>query len=168
MEGLKKKYLGVAVIALFLFSIIIPYAAFAQAPVAVITLADGTVVSMTPAKLSALAAQPGITLSAAVPVVGATQVAIPLPAALGGGYLVGTPAAIASGLSAAGIATGITASAIVGATAAAGTITAGAMAGTVAALGVAGTVAAAAVVAGAIVAGVAAAIGEDVTTTHHH
>lgn len=168
MRKLRRKYFGIAVIVLFLFNIIIPAAASAQAGVAVMTLADGTTVSMTPAQLSALAAQPGITISASVPVVGATQVAIPLPAALGGGYIVGTPAAIASGLSTAGIATGITASAIVGATAAAGAITTGALAGTVAALGVGGTVAVGAVVAGAVAAAVAAATGGDVTTTHHH
>ena len=109
------------------------------------TLSDGTIISMTPAQLAALSAQPGITIASTATVT-ATQVAIPIPAALGSGYIVGTPAAIAEGIGAAGIATGVTASAVVGATAAAGTITAGATAATVAALGVGGTVAAGAAV----------------------
>jgi hypothetical protein len=105
-----------------------------------ITLPDGTIISMTSAQLSALAACPGIVISAS-PDVGATEVAIPIPESLGRGYIVGTPAAIASCLNSNGIATGVVASAIVGATAAAGVIPVGALAGTVATLGTGGTVA---------------------------
>jgi hypothetical protein len=104
---------------------------------------------MTPSQLSALASQPGITISSTAPSLGATEIAIPIPAALGSGYIVGTPAAIASGLGATGIAPGLKASDVVGATAAAGVIPAGALAGTVATLGAGGTVAAGAAVVGA-------------------
>lgn len=150
---MKKAIILLVTLAFLLNPLIISVSSAQVGAVAVMTLPDGTVVSMTSAQLSALVAQPGITIASA-PVVGATQVAIPIPATLGGGYIVGTPAAIASGLGATGIAAGVTASAIVGATAAAGAITAGALAGTVATLGVAGTVA----VGAAVAAGVAGAI----------
>jgi len=107
-----------------------------------IKLPDGTVVSITPAQLSALAAQPGITISPATPVAGEKEIAIPIPEALGGGYLVGTPEAIASALGATGIAPGMTASDVLKLTASAGVLLAGALAGTVAGLGTTGTVAA--------------------------
>lgn len=157
--GKVKKCIGMMVAVLFLFNAIIPSMAFSQGEaIAVMSLPDGTAISMTPAQVSALAAQPGITI-AATPVVGATQVAIPVPAALGGGYIVGTPATLASGLGATGIAAGVTASAIVGATVAAGTISAGALAGIVASLGIAGTVTAGAIVIGAALSGVVAVTG---------
>ncbi|MBI5683283.1 MAG: hypothetical protein HZB79_09925 [Deltaproteobacteria bacterium] len=163
-----KRFTSKMIVLLFIVSILFPPAAFSQVgAVAVMALADGTTVSMTSAQLTALAAQQGITLATA-PIVGATQMAIPLPAALGGGYLVGTPAAIASGLGATGIAAGVTGAGLVGATVAAGTISAGALAGTVATMGLAGTVTAGAVVLGAAVAAVAAATEEGTTTTHHH
>lgn len=165
--GRLNKYVSIMGVILFLFNAIIPSTAFSQAETLVMTLPDGTAISMTSAELSALAAQPGITIAAA-PVVATTQVAIPIPAALGGGYIVGTPAAVASGIGATGIATGVTASAVVGATAAAGTITAGAMAGTVAALGVTGTVVAGTAVAAAVVAAAAAITEGEGATTHHH
>jgi hypothetical protein len=112
------------------------------------TLPDGTVVSITPEQLSALAAQPGIVISPTAPSVGATEIAIPISAALGGGYLVGTPSAIASALGATGIAPGMTASDVLKLTASAGVLLAGALAGTVAGLGTAGTVAASGALAG--------------------
>lgn len=161
-----KRFFVIGVVFLFLLNVIAPSMVFGQAAVAVMTLADGTTVSMTPAQLAALATKEGITIAPTATVT-ATQVAIPIPASLGGGYIVGTPAAIAQGLSVTGIATGVTASGVVAATAATGTITAGAMAGTVAALGVGGTVAAGAAVAAAVAAGVAAATSGGTTTTHH-
>jgi len=162
-----KRFFVIGIILLFLT----PSLVLGQvAAVTVMTLADGTSVSMTSAQLAALSAQPGITIASTAAVT-ATQVAIPIPAALGSGYIVGTPAAIANGLGTAGIASGVSASAVVGATAAAGAITAGAAAGTVAALGVGGTVAVGAVVAAGVVGAAAAAGGGDggttTTTTHH-
>jgi hypothetical protein len=112
------------------------------------TTPDGTVVSITPEQLSALAAQPGITISPTTPSVGEQEIAIPIPEALGGGYLVGTPAAIASALGATGIAPGMTASDVLKSTSSAGVFLAGALAGTAAGLGTTGTVAAGAAVAG--------------------
>lgn len=165
-----RKFRSAVVSILLLVSLISPSLIYGQvgAGVAVMTLADGTTVSMTSAQLASLSAQPGITFASTATVT-ATQVAIPIPAALGSGYIVGTPAAIAEGLGTAGIASGITASGVVGATAAAGTITAGAMAGTVATLGVGGTVAAGAVVAGGVIGAAAAASGgAGTTTTTHH
>jgi hypothetical protein len=127
--------------------------------VPVMTLPDGTVVNMTPAQLSALAAQPGITISTTTPVIGAREIAIPIPAALGGGYIVGTPAAIASALGATGIAPGVTAKDVVGATASAGTLMAGALAGTLAGLGTTGTLAAGGAVVAGVIAGILTATG---------
>jgi hypothetical protein len=112
------------------------------------TLPDGTVVSITPEQLSALAAQPGVTISPTAPSVGEQEIAIPIPEALGGGYLVGTPSAIASALGATGIAPGMTASDVLKSTASAGVFIAGALAGTAAGLGTAGTVAAGGALAG--------------------
>ncbi|MDI6743908.1 MAG: hypothetical protein QMD07_00870 [Thermodesulfovibrionales bacterium] len=161
-----KRFFVIGLVLFFWVNIIVPCMVFGQAAATVMTLADGTKVSMTSAQLAALTTQPGITIASTATVT-ATQVAIPIPAALGSGYIVGTPAAIAKGLGAAGIATGVTASGVVGVTAAAGTMTAGAMAGTVATLGVAGTVGAGAVIAGAVVGGIAAATSGATTTTHH-
>jgi hypothetical protein len=101
------------------------------------TTPDGTVVSITPEQLSALAAQPGITISPTTPSVGEKEIAIPIPEALGGGYLVGTPEAIAAALGATGIAPGMTASDVLKSTASAGVFLAGAVAGTAAGLGTA-------------------------------
>jgi hypothetical protein len=101
------------------------------------TLPDGTVVSITPEQLSALAAQPGITFSPTTPSVGEKEIGIPISEALGGGYLVGTPEAIAAALGATGIAPGMTASDVLKSTASAGVFLAGAVAGTAAGLGTA-------------------------------
>ena len=146
-----KKVLTLLIISAFLFNplMVSLSSAVEEAAVVVMTMPDGAVVSMTPSQLSALASQPGITISPAAPSLGATEIAIPIPTALGGGYIVGTPAAIASALGATGIAPGLKASDVVGATAAAGIIPAGALAGTLATLGTGGTVAAGAAVVGA-------------------
>ncbi|MBI4687573.1 MAG: hypothetical protein HY756_07305 [Nitrospirae bacterium] len=160
-----KRFFGVMAAIFFVFNVFMPSTAFSQA-VLVMTLADGTPISMTSAQLSALSTQSGITLSSSA-AVGATQIAIPLPSALGGGYIIGAPSAIAGGMGATGIAT-VSASALVGATAAAGTIAAGTLAGTVATLGTGGTIATGAAVTGGIVGGIVGATGGDATTTHHH
>src|SRR3972149_9412023 len=145
-----KKVLTFLVVSAFLLNpLMVSLSSAVEEAVVVMTMPDGAVVSMTPSQLSALATQPGITISPTTPSLGATEIAIPIPSALGGGYIVGTPAAIASALGATGIAPGRKASDIVGATAAAGVIPAGALAGTVATLGTGGTVAAGAAVVGA-------------------
>lgn len=99
---------------------------------------------ITASQLQALAAQPGVNVMvgvAEVPALGAGQVAVAIPSGLGGGFVVGTPAAISSGLSAIGIAT--TAAAVSAAAVATG---AAIGVGTVAAIG-AGVVAVGAAVA---------------------
>lgn len=160
---------------ILLCSTLICPAAFSQeVPVSVMTLADGTPVSMTPAQLAALATKPGITVTTGTPAVGATQMAVPLPAALGGGFIVAEPAALAAGLNAVGLTTGATATTVAGATAGAGGIVAGAsVAGAATAGGIsAGTVgligAGAAAVAGGIAAAGGGGGGGGTTTTHHH
>lgn len=165
-----------AVLILFMFCWAFCGTAFSQqAAVSVMTLADGTTVSMTQAQLAALATQPGIAVSTAAPVVGATQMAVPLPAALGGGYIVAEPAALAAGLNAVGVTTGATAVSVAGASAAAGGVLAGAsVAGAATAAGLsAGTIGGIAAGAAAVAGGVAAASGGGgggggTTTTHHH
>jgi pimeloyl-ACP methyl ester carboxylesterase len=93
--------------------------------VRVMSLADGTVVNMTYAQLTTLALQPGITLSA-TPVIMATQIAVPIPASLGGGFIVSEPVTLAAGLNAIEITTGATAAHVAGAMTETGPITAGA------------------------------------------
>jgi hypothetical protein len=173
--GRFKKCIGVFTLFVFCLAFCCGTAVSQEAAVSVMTLADGTTVSMTPAQLAALATQPGITVSAGVPVVGATQMAVPVPAALGGGFIVGEPAALAAALNAVGVTTGATAVSVAGATAVAGGVVAGAsVAGAAAAAGMsAGTMGA--IGAGVAVAGgIAAAAGGGggggggSTTTHHH
>jgi hypothetical protein len=166
-----RKYSGSFVI-MFVAAILIPGYSFAQAVVPVMTLADGTTVAMTSSQLTALASQPGITISA-TPTVTATQVAVPIPASLGGGFIVAEPEALAAGLNAVGITTGATAVGVAGATAATGSITAGAsVAGATAAAGVStGTIAAGAAAA-AIAIGIGVAAGSSggggTPTPSHH
>ncbi len=137
-----KKALNLLILFVFLLNpLIVSLSSAQEETVVVMTMPDGSVVSMTPSQLSALALQPGIAITA-TPAIGATEIAIPIPASLGGGYIVGTPAAIASGLGATGIAPGMTASDVLKLTASAGVLLAGALAGTAAGLGTTGTVAA--------------------------
>jgi hypothetical protein len=146
-----KKVLTLLVLSAFLLNpLTVSLSSAVEEAVVVMTMPDGAAVSMTPSQLSALASQPGITISPTTPSLGATEIAIPIPSALGGGYIVGTPAAISSALGATGIAPGLKASDVVGATAAAGIIPAGALAGTVATLGTGGTVAAGSAVAAGV------------------
>jgi len=162
---MKMRKYSKSVLILFLITMIIPGNLFAQAAVPVMTLADGTTVSMTSVQLTALTSQPGVALST-TPVVTATQVAVPLPASLGGGFMVAEPAALAAGMNTVGITIGATAASVAGASTAAGEITAGAsVAGGVGG----GTVAAGAgaAAAAAAAAAVAEATRTTTTTTHH-
>jgi hypothetical protein len=161
------KKCSIAILILFVMNIIIPCHVFAQTAVPVLTLANGTKVSMTSAQLGALASQPGIAIKQA-PFVSATQISIPVPTSLGGGFLVGEPGALAAGMNAVGITTGATAPQVAGATAAAGAIAAGgSVAGAAATTGIgAGTIAiAVGAAAAAIAIGIAA--GSSSSTTNH-
>ena len=89
------------------------------APVA---LPSGKIVEMTAVQLEALSTQAGIQVVSTIPAeLAADAAVIALPAELGGGFLLGTPGAIAAGLNAAGITAGATAAFVggVGITAAA-------------------------------------------------
>jgi hypothetical protein len=134
---MKKTTIFLITMIFLLNPLLIPISNAAAEAVPFMTLPDGTVVSITPEQLSALAAQPGITISPSTPVVGEKEIAIPIPEALGGGYLLGTPEAVASALGATGIAPGMTASDVLKSTASAGVLLAGAAAGTAAGLGTA-------------------------------
>jgi len=164
---MKMRKYSKSVLVLFFMTMIVPGNLFAQAAVPVITLADGTTVSMTSAQLTALTSQPGVALSS-TPVVTATQMAVPLPASLGGGFMVAEPAALAAGMNTVGITSGATATGVLGASTTAGTITAGASAGAVASGGVTvGTVAAGAAAVAVTAAAIAEATKSTTTTTHH-
>lgn len=169
-------------VMVFLFaSFTIPLRASAQAEsFAVMTLANGTQISMTQAQLAELLAQPGVSFSTTA-VVTEAQMAVPLPAGLGGGYVVAEPAALAGAMNSVGVSSGLMATSFAGATVGTGTITVGAAAGAAMTAGVgAGTVALGAVAAAAAVGGGAAAFGSggggggggSTTTTHtttsHH
>lgn len=172
--------LSVLILGIFVISgFIMPFEVSAQAQsVAVMTLANGTNVSMTSAQLAALTAQPGVSVATTATVT-ATQISIPLPASLGGGFLVGEPAALASAMNAVGLTTGATATTFAGATAATGTITVGSAAGAAMTAAVttgtivAGSLVGAGIIGGAIAAGSSGGgSGGYVTPTHttpsHH
>jgi len=175
-------HMCVMVVGLLMLNALFSSYALAQEAVPVMTLADGTKVTMTQAQFESLVTQPGITYYGpigGVPKLAATQMAIPVPTSLGGtvggGFIVGEPAAIAAGMNAVGITTAATGASLAGGTAATGTITAGAAAGGAAAGGIgAGTIA---IGAGILAAGAAVAIAAGggggggaaaaATTTHH-
>jgi Zn-dependent alcohol dehydrogenase len=130
-----RNHLCVTVVGLFfvlgLFSSIV----LAQEAVPVMTLADGTKVTMTQAQFDSLVTQAGIAYygpTGARPQATATQVVVPLPPAsgglLGGGFIVGEPAAIAAGMNAVGITSAATGAGLTGGTAVAGAISTGAAA----------------------------------------
>lgn len=155
-----------------LVSLLLPVSAFCQAAVPVMTLANGTQVTMTQAQLAALSAQPGVSTvvteaaAKAALAAGQTQMYIAVPAQLGGGFLIGEPAALAAAMNTVGITTGATAAGLTGATAAAGSgLAVGASLAAAGGLG-AGTIVVGAAIAG-VVAGVAAQGGHDTPATHH-
>ena len=113
---------------LALFSSIV----LAQEAVPVMTLADGTKVTMTQTQFDSLVRQAGITYygpTGSRPQAAANQMIVPVPSALGnrlgGGYIVGEPAAIAAGMNAVGITSAATGADLAGGSAAAGTISIG-------------------------------------------
>jgi hypothetical protein len=148
-------------VVVFLFAgFAMPFRASAQAEsFVVMTLANGTQISMTQAQLAELLAQPGVSFST-TGVITEAQMAIPLPAGLGGGYVVAEPAALAAAMNSVGVSSGLMATSFAGATVGTGTITVGAAAGAAMTAGVeAGTIAVGAVAAAAAVGGGAAAFG---------
>jgi hypothetical protein len=117
---------------LFVLHVLFSSAVLAQQAVEVMTMADGTKVTMTQAQFEALVKQPGIKYvpPGTAPQLTATQMAIPLPSELGGrlapgGFIVGEPSAIAAGMNAVGITSAATGPALAGGMAAAGRIRAG-------------------------------------------
>ncbi len=168
------------VIFTFVVSFVLPNISYAQAQYEFIKLADGTVVKLSQNQLQLLINQPNImyTQSTQLPALVGEQIAIPIPQQLGGGYLIGTPEAIASALSNTGIAAGATSQSVLGATASAGSIaTSGSAAGATVAAGVtAGTVALTAGIAAAVIGAVIAITADEdgggfavthITTSHH-
>jgi hypothetical protein len=126
------KHLYAHAVGLFLVLGLFSSAVFAQEAVPVMTLADGTKVTMTQAQFDSLVTQAGITYygpTGARPQATATQMVVPLPPAsgglLGGGFIVGEPAAIAAGMNAVGITSVATGAGLTGGTAVAGTISTG-------------------------------------------
>ncbi len=80
-----------------------------------VTLPSGNIVKMTKSQLEELITKPGIGFANVTPSTGLPedQIAIPLPPELGGGYLLGTPEAIADGMNAVNITVGATAEFVV-------------------------------------------------------
>jgi hypothetical protein len=130
-----RRHACVVFAGLFVLHVLFSSVVLAQEAVPVMTLADGTKVNMTEAQFDALVKQPGILYHPAgpAPKLTATQMAIPVPYELGGrlvggGFIVGEPAAIAAGMNAVGITSSATAAGLAGGTAAAGKIISGAAA----------------------------------------
>ncbi|MFQ5586411.1 MAG: hypothetical protein ACE5GF_06290, partial [Thermodesulfobacteriota bacterium] len=151
---------------LLLFSVIIPPGSFGQEAVVVMTLKGkrySAVVAMNRGQLAEVSKQPGISLMKVPKLTSSTQMAIPLPSSLGGGYLVAEPKAIAAALNVTGLTTRATAEGVMGATAAEGDITKGAaVSAEMVSAGVKkGTVVVEVVIAAGVVAAIIAALGGD-------
>ena len=161
-------------VCLLLCVVILPTASFGQDSAALMTLKSkrySAVVTMNRGQLAELAKQPGISLMKRPKITSPTQMAIPVPSSLGGGFIVGAPEALAAGLNATGLTTRATVEGVLGATVAEGAITKGA---TVAARKVAtgvktGTVVVEVLIAAGVVGGIIAAVGGggSSTTTNH-
>jgi hypothetical protein len=120
------------VVGLFFVLALFSSVVLAQEAVPWLTLADGTKVTMTQAQFDSLVQQAGISYygpTVARPQVTAGQISMPVPSVLGGvlggGYIVGDPAAIAAGMNAVGITSTATGAGLTGGGAAAGTIATG-------------------------------------------
>ena len=160
MKVLIKPLAVLTAVVLFCGGLLMPAGVGAQAEsFAVMTLANGTQISMTQAQLAEVLSQPGVSFSTTAAITEA-QMAVPLPAGLGGGYVVAEPAALAAAMNSVGVSSGLMATSFAGATVGAGTITVGAAAGAAMTAGVgAGTIAVGAAAAAAAVGGGAAAFG---------
>jgi hypothetical protein len=129
------------------------------------------VVTLNRGQLAELAKQPGISIMKRPKIASSTQMAIPVPSSLGGGFIIGAPEALAAGMNATGLTTRATVDGVLGATVAKGAITKGAkVAARKVASGVkTGTVVLEVVIAAGVIGGVIAAVGGggSSTTTHH-
>jgi len=167
LKGTKGAFL---VIVLFL-SFCVPRQSFGEGGVVVMTLKakrGSTVVMMNRGQLDALASQPGITLAETAKLTVSTQIAVPVPFALGGGFIVAKPEALAAGLNATGLTSGATAESVADATAARDVIRAGAsLAATNVVTGVSGGTVAGGVLVAAGIAGAIIAIANNDSTTNH-
>ncbi len=158
-------------VCLCLCLVILPTASFGQDSAVLMTLKTkrySAVVTINRGQLAELAKQPGISLMKRPKIASATQMAIPVPSSLGGGFIIGGPEALAAGMNATGLTTRATVEGVLGATVAEGAITKGA---TVAARKVAtgvktGTVVLEVVIAAGIVGGIVAAAGGSSTSNH--
>ena len=161
-------------VCLCLCVVILPTASFGQDSAVLMTLKSkkySAVVKMNRGQLAELAKQPGISLMKRPKITSSTQMAIPVPSSLGGGFIIGAPEALAAGMNATGLTTRATAEGVLGATAAEGAITKGAaVAARKVTTGVkTGTVVLEVVIAAGVVGGVIAAAGGggSSTTTNH-
>ena len=108
---------------LSLIGIVVSLLAFVVNPVVILAvpvkLPSGKTVEVTQAQIEALKKQPGIQYSNTLPTsLPEGKIAVAIPKELGGGYLIGTPEAIASGFNAVGVTVGLTAAEVGGVTAA--------------------------------------------------
>jgi len=86
-----------------------------KANAATIATPSGKSFNVTKAQIEVMKTQPGVQFSSALPAqLPAGQVAVSIPAELGGGYIIGTPAAVANAFNEAGITTGLTAAGVAG------------------------------------------------------
>ncbi len=91
---------------------------FGAEEAAKIKLPSGKVYKVTKVQIESLKNQPGIRFSQSLPTaVEKGVMAVQVPTELGGGYILGTPSAIASAFNAAGITVGLTAGALTATTA---------------------------------------------------
>jgi hypothetical protein len=81
----------------------------------VVTLPSGKQVELTAEQFATIKAQPGLTFASEMPgSVPENMVAVPIPKELGGGALVGTPAAVAAALNATEVTVGAVAATVAG------------------------------------------------------
>ena len=162
-------------VCLVLSWVIAPTAGYGQnvtKSVVVMTLKEkkySAVVTMNRGQLAELARQPGIALMKTPKNMTSTQMAVPVPSTLGGGFIIAEPRAFADALNATGLTTKATAAGVVGATVAGGGVTKGAdVSAAKVATGVkTGTVLIEVLIAAGVVGGVIAASGGGGTTANH-
>jgi len=173
MRGRKAVSVMVCLVLALVMAPAAGYGQKAEQSAVVMTLKEkkySAVVTMNRGQLAELARQSGISLMKTPKNMTSTQMAFPVPSALGGGFLIAEPGALADGLNATGLTTKATAAGIVGATVAGGRVTRGAdVSAARVATGVrTGTVLLEVLIAAGIIGGViAAASGGGDTTTNH-
>ncbi len=128
----KQKKIAIGLFGLILICSAVTWLTAADEGVSFITLGDGIKVTMSQSQFDSLTRQPGISYSGPtkpVPPLLAAQMAVPVPSSiggvLGGGYIVGEPGAIATGMNSVGMTSAATAKTVAAAKSAAGLITMG-------------------------------------------